>query len=368
MMNRMIVGNLVHRPIRSMISIVAVALEVTLILLIVGLSLGQLEHSRSASAGIGADVIVLPPGSSFISGLTGAPMPIKIAGVLGKLPHVRSVAPVLTQIATSGAIEIIAGIDLPAYQTMSGPFRYVEGGPFQGPYDALVDDLYAQYKHVKVGDTIDILNNKFRVCGIVEHGKGGRKFVPISTLQDLTGAKDRASIFYLKLDDPANADTVVGEIKALPGMERYVAQSMAAYLGMMTASNYPGLATFIKVVVGISVVIGFIVIFQAMYTAVMERTREIGILKSMGASKLYVVNVVLRETVLLALGGIILGILVSLIATIVLGRRLPLLPVIVDVGWILRATLIAIGGAVAGALYPAFKAAQKDPIDALAYE
>jgi len=368
MMNQMIVGNLVHRPIRSAISIVAVALEVTLILLIVGLSLGQVEHSRSASAGIGADVIVLPPGSSFISGLTSAPMPIKIGDVLGKLPHVTGVAPVLTQIATSGSIEIVAGIDLPSYQGLSGPFHYVEGGPFKGPKEALVDDLYARYKHVKVGDTIDILNTKFRVSGIVEHGKGGRKFIPISTLQDLTGAKDRASIFYLKLDNPANAETVVNEIKALPGMERYVVQPMEAYLGMMTPSNYPGLSSFIDVVVGISVIVGFIVIFQAMYTAVMERTREIGILKAMGASKLYIVNVVLRETLVLALAGIVLGIAVSLIARQGITHKLPLLPVIVDAGWIAKATLIAILGAIAGALYPAVKAAQKDPIDALAYE
>ena len=81
---------------------------------------------------------------------------------------------------------------------------------------------------------------------------------------------------------------------------------------------------------GISVVIGFIVIFQAMYTAVMERTREIGILKSMGASKLYIVNVVLRETVLLAVGGIVLGIVVSLAARAALAHnRFPLLQVMV---------------------------------------
>ena len=172
MMNRMVVGNLVHRPIRSLISIVAVGLEVTLILLIVGLSLGQVEHSRSASAGVGADIIVLPPGSSFIVGLTGAPMPVKIGDVLARLPHVKSFAPVLTQIATSGSIEIVAGIDLPSYQSLSGPFHYVDGGPFQGSNDALIDDLYARYKHVKVGDPIEILNTKFRVCGIVEHGKG----------------------------------------------------------------------------------------------------------------------------------------------------------------------------------------------------
>src|SRR5208283_375354 len=324
MMNRMILGNLVHRPIRSLISIVAVALEVTLILLIVGLCLGMMQDSRTRTAGIGADVLVRPPGSSFIGAFSGAPMPIKIGGVLAKLPHVVSVAPVVTQVASSGALEIIAGIDLPSYESMSSGFHYIKGGPFAGPYDVLVDDLFAQSKHAKVGDTIEILNNKFRICGIVERGKGGRKFVPLSTLQDLVGARDKATIFYLKLDDPAGVDAVIDEIKAVPGMEHYVATSMAAYLAMMTAGNYPGLSTFIDVVVGISVVIGFIVIFQAMYTAVMERTREIGILKAMGASRFYIVNVVLRETLLLALGGIILGIVVSLAARAGLAQKFPL--------------------------------------------
>jgi putative ABC transport system permease protein len=368
MMNRMVLGNLVHRPIRSVISIVAVALEVTLILLIVGLSVGMLNDSRQRQAGIGADVLVLPPGSSFIAGLTGAPMPVKVGSVLAKLPHVEIVAPVITQISTAGSLEIIAGIDLRTYESLSGGFHYLQGGPFQGPNDALVDELFAQAKHSKVGDTIEILNNNFRISGIVAQGKGARKFLPLSTLQDLMGAKEKASIFYLKLDNPANADAVVDEIKKVPGMERYVATSMATYLSMMTPSNYPGLRSFINVVIGISVVIGFIVIFQAMYTAVMERTREIGILKSMGASKFYIVNVVLRETVVLALCGIVLGIVVSLAARAALAHKLPLLQVIVAGGWILRAAVIAIVGALAGALYPAFKAAQKDPIDALAYE
>ena len=368
MMNRMIVGNLVHRPVRSLITIVAVALEVTLILLIVGLCLGMLQDGRARTAGIGADVLLRPPGSSFIGAFSGAPMPVKIGEVVAKLPHVKKVAPVVTQVTASGSLEVIAGIDLPSYESMSSGFRYFAGGPFQNPYDVLVDDLFAESKHARVGDSIDILNNKFRICGIVERGKGGRKFVPLSTLQDLTGAKDKATVFYLKLDDPANADAVIDEIKAVPGMERYVATSMAAYLAMMTTSSYPGLSTFIDVVVGIAVVIGFIVIFQAMYTAVMERTREIGILKSMGASKFYIVNVVLRETVLLALGGILVGILASLAARAGLAQKFPLVQVVVDRGWIVRATLIAIAGAIAGALYPAFKAAQKDPIDALAYE
>src|SRR5260370_5883781 len=127
MMNRRIVGTLVHRPLRSLISVVAVALEVTLILLIVGLSLGMLQDSRSRTAGIGADVLVMPPGSSFINGLTGAPMPIKIGGVLAQLPHVTSVAPVATQITSTCSIEIIDGIDLPSYESMSSGFHYLQG-------------------------------------------------------------------------------------------------------------------------------------------------------------------------------------------------------------------------------------------------
>jgi putative ABC transport system permease protein len=104
-----------------------------------------------------------------------------------------------------------------------------------------------------------------------------------------------------------------------------------------------------------------------MYTAVMERTREIGILKSLGASKIYIVDVILRETVLLALGGIVVGIVFSLAARVGIDSR-STLRVVVTGGWILKATAIAIVGAILGALYPAYKAAQKDPIDALAYE
>jgi len=367
MMNKMIVANLVHRPIRSLISIVAIALEVTLILLIVGLCVGMLNDSKARQAGIGADVVVMPPGSAYIVGLTGAPMPIKIRDVLAKLPHVVAVAPVVTNVSAKGTIEVINGIDLKSYESLGGPFRYIHGGPFQGPDDALIDDILARSKKIKVGDTIDILDHKFRVSGIVEPGRGARKFVAIGRMQDLIGAYGKASIFYLKLDDPANADAVVDEIKRVPGMETYVASSMAYYLSMMTVSHLPGLSAFIAVVIAISVAIGFIVIFQAMYTAVMERTREIGILKSLGASKLYIVNVILRETTSLAIAGIVVGILISLAARAAIDSR-STLRVVITGGWLLRTTVIAMIGAILGALYPALRAAQKDPIEALAYE
>ena len=368
MINKMVLANLVHRPIRSLISIVAVALEVTLILLIVGLCYGIMNDSKNRTAGIGADVIVQPPGSSFLAGISGAPVSVKIGDVIRKMPHVRVVSPVIWNIATGGGLEVIDGIDLASFEGLAGRFRYVAGGPFQGADDVLVDDYIARQRHVKVGDPMLIFNHSFRICGIVENGRGARKFVPIATLQDLLGAANKASVFYVKLDDPSNVDQVVKSVKAQPGMESYSVLSTQDYLSMMTPSNLPGFRPFIGVVIGVSVSIGFLVIFQAIYTAVMERTREIGILKSMGASKLYIVNVVLRETLLLAIGGIVLGVVVSLLARVGIQQRWPLVHIDRSNEWILRSTIIAIVGATAGALYPAYKAAQKDPIDALAYE
>lgn len=368
-MNRMIVANLAYRPLRSFISIVAVAVEVILILLIVGLATGILDDSKRRTEGTGADVVVRPPGSSNILGFTGAPVSVKVADLLRKQPDVAAVSPVAAQFITSGGLEVIYGIDLPSFQAVGGPFQYLEGGPFQGPNDILVDDFFAAAHKVHAGQTIEVLNHEFRLSGIVENGRGARRFIPIKTMQELvSGGENKASLFYVKLKDPKNAELVAQQIKQIPGMQDYSVMSMREMLSLMTPDKLPALSPFIKVVVGISMVIGFIVIFQSMYTAVMERTREIGILKSLGASKLYIVRVILRETLLLAVAGIIVGMIISFAVRPILAFKFPTLPIEITGGWLLRATVIAIVGAMLGAIYPAFKAAQKDPIDALAYE
>lgn len=137
---------------------------------------------------------------------------------------------------------------------------------------------------------------------------------------------------------------------------------------MMTPDNLPGFDLAIRIVIGTAVIVGFIVIFQSMYTAVTERTREIGILKSLGASKWYIVNVIVRETLLIAVVGIVAGVVISVITRRVIMYEKPVLRLFWSNAWVVRAAVIALLGATAGAIYPAFKAAQKDPIDALAYE
>jgi putative ABC transport system permease protein len=365
-MNKMIVSNLAYRPLRSIISVFAVALEVTLILLIVGFALGTLNDSNSRQKGIGADIMVKPPGSSNFAAFSSAPVSVKVGDILLKQPRVRVVSPVVLQ--TTNNVEVLYGIDLPTFEALGGPMRYLEGHGFQKPYDMIVDEYYAASHKLHAGDKVRVLDHDFHVCGIVPQGRGSRRFVPIATLQDLTGTENKATMFYVKLNDPNQADAVAQQIKTIPGMENYNIMSIGEYVALMSANNIPLLSTFINIVIGIAVVIGFIVIFQSMYTAVLERTREIGILKSLGASKLFIVRIILRETLLLAIAGIICGIAISLVASQAIRYKLPTVPVEFTGGWVLRAAIIAIVGSLIGAMYPAFKAAQKDPIDALAYE
>src|ERR1700730_8404839 len=367
MMNKMVVANLEHRPTRSFIATSAIALEVTMILLVVALFYGLLNGSKESQLGVGADLMVMPPGSAGLIGMSGAPISVKVGNVLRKVPHIVAAVPVIWWF-TQKPVEIIYGIDLASYDTLPPKFVYLSGGPFQGPYDVIVDDYFAGMNNKKVGDTIEILSHDFRISGIVPHGKGGRKFLPLATLQDLQSADGKACVFYVKLDDPANADQVEKAIQQTPGMEKYSVRSMREYLSMMTPDNLPGFDLAIKIVIGVAVVVGFLVIFQSMYTAVMERTREIGILKSLGASKWYIVNVVLRETLLLAIAGIVVGIILSFATRRVIMFEKPVLRLFWSNVWVLRGAVIAIGGALAGAWYAARKAWHRNRIDALAYE
>jgi putative ABC transport system permease protein len=367
-MNRLVIGNLLHRPLRTAISIFAVAIEVIMILCIVAIMIGQVNGARESKSGVGADMIVSPPNSSFISSVGGAPVPAKIVDVLRTLPHVAVASPVISNFAMGKSVETIWGIDYDSYNALR-PFKFLEGVPFQGPNDVIIDDYFARADHGHhVGETLQIVNHSFRICGIVEHGKGGRKFVPIRTLGAYMGGENNASIFYIRSDDLKNQSLIRDEIAHYPGLKDYQVQTMDEWMSLMTPEHLPAFNIALNVVISIAAIVGFLVIFQSMYTAVMERTREIGVLKSLGASKAYIVNVVLRETALLSVAGIILGVVLTQVIKVVLSHRFPTLPFDVTNTWRLQGSLIALIGAMLGAAYPAIKAARKDPIDALAYE
>jgi putative ABC transport system permease protein len=362
----MIVQNAMHRPVRTFITVIAVAVEVTLVIIVVGLTSGLLMESAKRTEGVGADIMVQPPSASVFMAFSGAPMPIAIAEKLQQLEYVQAVAPVLVQFNSVNGLDIVYGIQPETFRAVSGGFVLHGGTELTDPNDILVDDVYARAKKVKVGQTLHILEHDFHVAGIVEHGKGARLFVLMSTLQDMAGARDKASVFFVKCDRTDHTPAVSDEVRDL--LPHYEVRPLKDYISLMTSSNLPGLGAFINVMIGIAVAIGFLVTFLSMYTTIIERTREIGVLKSLGASKTYIVEIILSETTLLCLAGVLTGVALSFLMRAIFLKAFPSLTILITLKWVLLAGMIAIMGGLLGATYPAWLASRKDPVEALAYE
>src|SRR5437763_13127731 len=366
MMGELILRNLLHRPMRTLIGAMGVAVEVALVILIVGLTSGLLTETAKRIEGIGADIMLQPPAASIIINFSGSPMPIKIGERVGELKYVQAVAPALLQFNSSGAVETIWGIDKDSFRAVSGGFVFIAGHDMEGPDDLLVDDWAAKAKNLKVGDTFNVLNHDWHIAGIVEHGKGARLFVPLTTLQELSAARDKASIFLMKCTRTEHTDDVMGEMRHL--LPSYTVRPLKDFLSLMTATNIPGLESFISAMIALAVCIGLLVIFLTMYTTVLERTRDIGVLKSLGANHWFVIRAWLSDTEATCVRGVARGGGLHHLVRAGFLWKFPTLSIRITSDWIFRAAAIALAGAMLGASYPAWMASRKDAVEALSYD
>lgn len=365
MISKLVLENLKHRPMRSLLSILLIGVPVTLILCLIGLSRGLLEDGQTRTRGVGADIIIRGSTSSSIVGFSGTTIPEAVVAKVEQQPHVRMALGVV--IHSFEVVLNVMGVDLDKFDRMSGGFTYLSGGPLRLPYDVLIDQYYADQKHLKVGDTYKMLNHDWRVTGIIAIGKLSRIVVDKRVLQELDAASNKVSLIYVKCDRPTQADEVAAELERL--LPSYPIYTMQAFTAMFSVGNVQGLSQFIAVIVGIGVIIGFAVVCLSMYMAVLQRTREIGILKSLGASRAFILGIILSEALMMALGGTVLGILMSYGATWLIHVFVPAaLPMAIVKIWWLVAGGVTVTGASLGALYPGLAAARHDPIEALAYE
>jgi putative ABC transport system permease protein len=362
LINKLVVENLRHRPIRTLLSTVAIGVQVTMILTLVGVSEGMLADIQERSRGVGADILMKAPGSSVIGFSTN--FSDKYIPLVRKQPHVTAVTGTLVQPA--GGIDSVTGIDLKEFETVSGPIEFIEGSTFRNPDDMIIDTVWQKTHNLHPGSTFKVLNRSWNIVGVVQPGKLAHMFVQRSVLQDLFANNGKLTAAYIKVDNPANTQLVIDELKSK--LNDFPIYSMEQFLSYLSVDNVPMLKPFIWVIVTLGVLIGFLVVFLSMYTAVLERTREIGVLKALGASPGYILNILLRETVLLALCGSVAGILMTygtkwLIESLVPSMSQAIIPI-----WWPISTSIAIVGAVLGATYPGLKAAKQDAIEALAYD
>jgi putative ABC transport system permease protein len=356
-------SNLGVRPLRSALSVLALALQVFLVLLIVGLTSGALSDWRTRAEGVGADIIVQPPNSSIFFAFSSAVMPESLAEKMASLPAVDEVAPVLIVVDQKN-LGVVYGIDYDRFVGLSRGFTFLSGGRLQHPGDAIADDLAAQSRKLRAGQKTTLLGHEFTISGIVVHGKGARFFIPIKTAQDISGADGRVSMFYVR--SKGDTDAARSELAKL--LPTYKIRSMAEYSTLMSSSNLPELKPFIRSFVVLGVVISFLVVLLTMHTMVFERTRDIGVMRALGSSRLQVCGMILGETLVMVGLGVAFGLLCTYSVVAILHRMSPTLQIEIEGIWIGRAILLTIAGAIAGAMFPALRAAQSDPVDALAYE
>jgi len=336
-----------------------------MILTLVGISYGTLDEAGRRARGVGADILVRPPASSVIISLSSSPMSEKLVPFLMKQPHVTFATGTMGQ--PLGGFDVLTGIDLAEFNRLSGGFRFLRGGPFQNDDDIIVDEYYARERKLNVGNTITLANHIWRVSGIFESGKLSHICARLNMLQALTGNPGRLSQIYLKVDEPARTPAVVEQLRGrMPGYSIY---TMEEFTSLLTINSVGLLRDFIGVVIGIALIVGFIAVTMAMYTAVLERTREIGILKALGASSGYIMNLLFRETLLIAILGSVLGIVMTSGSKWLMMHAAPAsLAQETVYDWWPIASGVSIIGALAGAILPAWKAVKQDVIRALAYE
>ncbi len=362
-MMQMFWGNLAARPLRGVLSITAIAIQVVLVLMIVGLTSGVLAEWGKRVEGVGADIMVQPPNSSIFFAFSSAVMQESLGNEIEKLPGVDEAAPTLVVSDPKTLINVF-GIDYKRFNALSQGFIFRSGRPFESADEAMADDIVAQTRHLKVGDTVTLVNHQFRICGIVAHGKGARFFIPLKTAQDVVGAEKRVSMFFVR--SKGDTEGTRAEILAIDPQNRV--RSMSEYVSLMSSSNLPELRPFIRVMVGLGIVISFLVVLMNMHTMVMERTREIGILKALGFTRLDVVGILLGETAALTIVGSLVGIGITYLTQAILKQTNPSLSILLTTGWVFGSIGLALIGASLGAAIPAIRASTYDPVEALAYE
>jgi putative ABC transport system permease protein len=372
-MDPLAIANITQRPGRAFATAIGIAVGVVSILVTVGLARGMLRDSGQRESRVGAELLFQPPGG-FGAGVTATPlsMPVDYAGALKRVEGVRAATPVgrYVQGGAGGlGFELIEGVAFePAENYASYPeiagIRIVQGRAPASDDELVVDRTRLADHGTGPGSTIELLGRSYQVVGVYEPDVGARIKMRLSGMQSLLGNDRKASWILVKTNSPEVQEQVAARIDArFPGNQIIFTRDIPSFY----EQGMPSLSVFLRVVVGLAVVISSLVTLLAMYTAVTERTREIGILKSLGASKPLIVGIIAREALVLSMIGVAVGVVAALMVGAGI-MHFTSLQILFEPGWLFITAAVALAGGQLGSLYPALRAAKQDPVRALAYE
>ena len=362
-------SNIFYRKTRTGIGILSVALGVAMVLVLVGLTEGSLNEYAERITNVGADIMFMGPDSSPFLALNTGVMSEGLAEKLGEVSGVKAVAPVLhwrvTSIKETKKLVSVFGVDLSTYNQIGHGVDIVDGNAFQRPNDIVVDTVISSADSLALGDTIPMMNQDFEISGICRAGAGARIYVDLHALQEGSGQPGKVSFFLIKVADGSSIGEVAAALETQ--FEGYKVTALEGFVEELR-ENALGLKQFTTVLSALAVLISFLVILLAMYTTIIERTREIGVLKALGAGKLYIIRLVMTESFLICLLGVLVGYGFSLAGRALIVSLFPTLTVDLIPRQFVIAALLGICGGLLGALYPAYRAAKLDPVEALNFE
>jgi putative ABC transport system permease protein len=325
-----------------------------------------LRERGRREANIGAEILLRPAGAIGLSGAQPFTVPVAHAGELARIEGVRAAVPIGQNLDKSDSgfgSRLIEGIPFDQYATLNG-LKITEGKKLDKGDEVIIDASWKTERQVEIGSTITIYERPFRIVGIYEPPGGGRLKIPLATMQDQVGSENRCNAILIACNDPAQQDAVAARIKEKFPDDQII---FTRELPEIYMSSVPALNVFLKVVIGVAATISTLVILLAMYTTVSERTRQIGILKSLGMSKASIAWVIEQEAILVSVLGVFLGVVLMLLARFTVMRSTSLI-VDVEYKWIAISLVVGLIGGSIGALYPALRAARQDAVEALSYE
>jgi putative ABC transport system permease protein len=282
------------------------------------------------------------------------------------MPGVRAATPLgqaFDKSDTGFGSRLIDGIEFDQYASIAG-LTIREGRKLGSGDEAIIDPVWKQQRHAAIGETVQLFERPFKIVGVYEPPGGGRIKIPLSTMQEQEGGEGRTSAILVACVDPSKQDDVAALIRQRFPEDQII---FTRDLPEIYASGVPALNVFIKVVVGVAASISMLVILLAMYTTVTERTRQIGILKSLGMSKSAIAWVIEQEALLVSFLGVAFGVLLTMAARFAI-MRVTALTVEIEPRWVIVSLLVGLVGGSIGALYPALRAARQDAVEALSYE
>ena len=365
-MLELVLANLRVRPFRTLLSIIGVALGVVLVVLFTGLARGMSNDMAKRAANWKAEIVFTRAGAMTYDS-SNSPVPTAYADRLLEIEGVESTIPVIRYIAPSPTgrwgIMQLDGLDWEPFARMN-EMQIVEGRAPTGGNEVILDERRMIEDNVKVGDKLELLGRDFTITGVFSPPSGSRIKMPLATMQEILEVKDKCTYILVKIKAGEDPDAVAARINTeLPGNKVNLTRDLI----IDAQERIPALNTFLRVMVGLGAFVSTIFVLLSLYTTITERRKEIGILKSLGASKGFIVSAIEGEAFAVGVLGVIFGLFSAFAASVLIGYFFDLVFEF-SLGWVLTAVGIAIGGSLIGALYPAWKASAIDPVEVMVNE